>query len=224
METIVDLVLFDLDKTLLSGDSDYAWGEFLIHRGIVRDDDFKARNLAFYEAYQAGTLDIYAYLEFQLEPLSRNSRARLQELQRDFMSSVIRPMITDKAKDLVRHHLQRDALVVVVTATNTFVTAPIVREFGIHHLIGTVAAQENGRFTGKVRGLPAFQKGKIARVEDWLESIGQSFDAFENTWFYSDSLNDVPLLERVSRPVAVDPDPNLRTLAESRGWEIISLR
>lgn len=220
----VDLVLFDLDNTLIAGDSDFSWGEFLISKGAINGKEHQAQNRAFYEDYRAGTLNIYAYIEYQFAPLARNSRARLEAWREEFMRTIIMPMITDKARALVKHHIDRGALVAVVTATNTFVTAPIVRELGISHLIGTVAAQENGRFTGKARGLPAFQRGKVARVEDWLESYGDHLGGFEQSWFYSDSRNDLPLLEHVTHPVAVDPDDELRARAAAEGWDIISLR
>ena len=220
----MDLVLFDLDNTLLAGDSDFEWAQFLISLGVLDREVQEARNVEFYEQYKAGTLDIFEFLDFQLAPLARHSRAQLDVWHRRFMDTRIRPMIGEKARMLVQQHLDREALVAVVTATNSFVTGPIVREFGIAHVIATVAAQENGAFIGKPRGMPAFKAGKIERVEAWLEAMGLYFGSFERTWFYSDSHNDLPLMKRVTDPVAVDPDDALRSHAHEHGWPILSLR
>ncbi|MGL1834588.1 HAD family hydrolase [Rhodocyclaceae bacterium SMB388] len=220
----MDLVLFDLDNTLLAGDSDFEWAQFLISLGVLDREVQEARNVQFYEQYKAGTLDIFEFLDFQLAPLARHSRAQLDAWHRRFMHDRIRPMIGEHARALVQQHLDREALVAVVTATNSFVTGPIVREFGIAHVIATVAAQENGAFTGKPRGMPAFKAGKIERVEAWLEAMGLYFGSFERTWFYSDSHNDLPLMKRVTNPVAVDPDDALRAHAHEQGWPILSLR
>jgi HAD superfamily hydrolase (TIGR01490 family) len=220
----LDLVLFDLDNTLLDGDSDFAWAQFLISRGVLDREVQEARNVAFYEQYKAGTLDIFEFLNFQLAPLARHPRAQLDAWHREFMATAIAPMITPKARALANEHRERGALVAVVTATNSFVTGPIVREFGIEHLVATIPAQENGAFTGKPRGMPAFKAGKIERVESWLESLGLYPGSFSRTWFYSDSHNDLPLMSRVSDPVAVDPDETLRSHALARGWPVISLR
>lgn len=218
------LVLFDLDNTLLSDDSDFQWAQFLISKGVLDREVYESRNQVFFDNYKAGTLDIFEFLDFQLAPLARHAREVLDAWHREFMATMIRPVITQKARDLVNKHLAEDSIVAIVTATNVFVTSPIAREFGIPHLIGTVPAQEGGRFTGKPRGTPAFQKGKIERVESWLESMGLWWGAFESTHFYSDSRNDLPLLEIVSHPVAVDPDDTLRAHAEKMGWPVISLR
>jgi len=220
----VDLVLFDLDNTLLIGDSDFEWAQFLISRGVIDPEVQEAKNQRFYQQYVDGTLDIFEFLEFQLSPLARHPRAQLDAWHAEFMHERVLPMIGDAARSLVRDHLADNAMVAVVTATNSFVTGPIVREFGIEHLVATVAAQENGQFTGKPRGMPAFKAGKIDRVDDWLERIGLHWGSFERTWFYSDSHNDLPLLARVSDPVAVDPDERLREHAEAAGWPVISLR
>ncbi|MPN06143.1 hypothetical protein SDC9_153399 [bioreactor metagenome] len=184
----------------------------------------EAKNIAFYEQYKAGTLDIFEFLDFQLAPLARHSRAELDAWHREFLQDSIRPMITAQARALVNQHLERGAIVAVVTATNSFVTGPIVREFGIPHLIATIPAQQDGAFTGKPRGTPAFKGGKIERVEAWLESLGLYFGSFEQSWFYSDSHNDLPLMQKVDKPVAVDPDDTLRAHAVKRGWPVISLR
>lgn len=219
----MELVLFDLDNTLIAGDSDFEWAQFLIGKGVVDPEVHAARNRTFYDQYKAGTLDIFEFLDFQLSPLARTDRAQLDAWHAEFMQQRILPIIGNAARKLVREHLDAGALVVVVTATNSFVTGPIAREFGIPHLIGTIAAQENGRFTGKPRGTPSFQDGKITRTEEWLESIGLHWGSFDKTWFYSDSRNDLPLLERVTHPVAVDPDDVLRAHAEKAGWPVLAL-
>ncbi|HQZ02342.1 MAG TPA: HAD-IB family hydrolase [Thauera sp.] len=220
----MNLVLFDLDNTLLAGDSDFAWAQFLIGKGVLDPELQEAKNIKFYEQYQAGTLDIFEFLDFQLAPLASHPRAELDAWHREFMDQAVRPMITDKARALVRQHLADDALTAVVTATNAFVTGPIVREFGIPHLVATIPAQEGGAFTGKPRGVPAFKAGKIERVDAWLESLGLHLGSFERSWFFSDSHNDLPLMGRVSDPVAVDPDETLRDHARQQGWPVISLR
>ena len=217
----MQLALFDLDNTLLTGDSDYEWTLYLIDKGVLDRDSFEARNTVFFEQYQAGTLNIDEFLEFQLQPLSRHPRKTLDAWHSGFMETRIRPMMSDKARALVNRHRDNGDLCALVTATNSFVTGPIAREFGIPHLVATVAAQENGNFTGKPRGTPAFREGKIARVDAWLESMGLWRGSFDECWFYSDSKNDLPLLEAVSHPVAVNPDPALRAHAEREGWRII---
>lgn len=220
----MNLTLFDLDNTLISTDSDYEWGQFLIARGLVDGAAYEARNNAFFDAYKAGTLDIHDYLLFALEPLARHPRAELDAWHNDFMDAVIRPAIPAAARQLVRQHLDAGDLCCCVTATNSFVTAPIAREFGIPHLIAAEAEQIDGRFTGKPTGVPSFKEGKITRVESWLGEMGKSLPDFPRSTFYSDSRNDLPLLERVTEPVAVDPDETLRGIATERGWRIISLR
>jgi len=220
----MELILFDLDNTLLAGDSDFAWAQFLISRDVLDREVYEARNLSFYEQYKAGTLDIFEFLDFQLAPLARHPRDQLDAWHRVFMAECIRPMITPAARDLVRRHLAAGDLVAIVTATNSFVTGPIAREFGIPHLVATIPAQEGGSFTGKPRGMPAFKAGKIQRVDEWLESLGLYLGSFERSAFYSDSHNDLPLLQRVDRPVAVDPDDTLRDHARVQDWEVISLR
>jgi HAD superfamily hydrolase (TIGR01490 family) len=219
----MDLALFDLDNTLIAGDSDFEWAQFLIGKGILDRALYEARNIEFYEQYKAGILDIDVFLDFQLQPLSRFPRAELDTWQREFLSRHIVPLIGAKARALVREHLDGGALCAIVTATNSFVTGPIVREFGIAHLIATIPAQDNGQFTGQPRGIPSFREGKIVRVEAWLEAMGLWWSSFERSWFYSDSQNDLPLLSRVSHPVVVDPDPTLRAHAAAAGWPILSL-
>lgn len=220
----MQLALFDLDNTLLSGDSDFEWAQFLISKGVLDREVQEAKNIQFYEQYKAGTLDIYEFLAFQLAPLARHDRAELDAWHREFMQTRIRPIMGTAARAKVQEHLEAGHLCLLVTATNSFVTGPIAREFGIPHLIATIPAWENGAFTGLSRGIPSFKEGKITRVEEWLESQGLWWGSFSDSWFYSDSHNDLPLLERVSRPVAVDPDDKLRQTALTKGWEIISLR
>lgn len=220
----MDLALFDLDNTLIAGDSDFEWAQFLIGKGVLDKALYESRNLEFYEQYKAGTLDIDVFLDFQLQPLSRYPRHLLETWREEFMSRHILPLVGAKARALVGEHRQRGALCAVVTATNSFVTGQVIGEFGIPHLIATIPAQENGQFTGRPRGIPSFREGKVIRVEAWLEAIGLWWSSFERSWFYSDSLNDLPLLSKVSHPVAVDPDPTLRAHAEQADWPILSLR
>jgi HAD superfamily hydrolase (TIGR01490 family) len=220
----MQLALFDLDNTLLAGDSDFEWAQFLIDQGALDKEIQEARNLRFYEQYQAGTLDIQEFLTFQLAPLARHRRAKLEAWRDDYMARRIRPMMSAPAQARVRAHLDAGHLCALVTATNSFVTGPIARAFGIAHLIATIPACEAGAFTGDYRGTPSFREGKIIRVEAWLESLGLWWSNFDASWFYSDSHNDLPLLEKVSHPVAVDPDAVLREIARQKHWEIISLR
>ena len=218
------LALFDLDNTLLAGDSDYEWTQHLLSKGILDRETFEARNKEFYEQYKAGKLNIVEFLDFQLQSLARNSRADLEAWHDEFMSERILPMLNQKSRDLVKQHQENGDICALVTATNSFVTGPICRELRIDHLIATIAAQENGQFTGKPRGIPSFREGKITRVESWLESLGLWWSSFERSWFYSDSLNDLPLLSMVSDPVAVNPDDTLRAHAKAEGWMILNLR
>lgn len=220
----MNLALFDLDNTLLAGDSDHAWGQFLCDKGIVDRTEYETRNNAFYEQYKAGTLDINEFLEFVLAPLAHHTREALDQLHDEFMNDVIFNMVTPMGEALVRWHLEQGDLCAIVTATNAFVTAPIARYLQVPHLIATVPAIEHGFFTGKPRGIPAFREGKITRVKAWLESMALDLSSFQESWFYSDSLNDLPLLSLVKTPVAVDPDPTLRAHAEEKAWPIITLR
>jgi len=215
------LVLFDLDNTLLAGDSDFEWAQFLIECGVLDREVYEARNQTFYDQYKAGTLNIREFLDFQLKPLSRHPRGQLAAWHLEFMERKIRPLIRRKARALIERH--RNDLRVVITATNSFVTEPIARELGIADLIATEPEQRDGKFTGAVRGIPCFREGKVVRLEAWLAERGGSLATCSESWFYSDSLNDLPLLERVSHPVAVDPDETLRAHAERKGWPIISL-
>jgi HAD superfamily hydrolase (TIGR01490 family) len=215
------LALFDLDNTLLAGDSDFEWAQFLIEQGVLDREVYEARNEAFFAQYKAGTLDIFEFLDFQLKPLARHPRAVLDAWRMEFMERRIRPMIRDSARELVERH--RNDLSAVITATNSFVTAPIVREFGVEHLIATEPEQQDGAFTGHVTDIPCFREGKVQRLESWLETQGRTLDSFEQSWFYSDSHNDLPLLKHVTHPVAVDPDDTLREHAQRHGWPVISL-
>ena len=218
------LALFDLDNTLLAGDSDYEWGQFLVDRGVLERHAYEAQNRAYYEQYVAGTLDIHEYLGFALRPLAEHSPADLARWHGEFMASRILPMVGAPALALVRRHLEGGDLCAIITATNSFVTAPIARHFGIAHLIATEPEARDGRFTGRVAGTPCFREGKVRRLEEWLAAQGLALARFAESSFYSDSHNDLPLLEKVSRPVAVDPDEALALEARRRGWERISLR
>jgi HAD superfamily hydrolase (TIGR01490 family) len=218
-----ELALFDLDNTLLSGDSDYEWAQFLIERGVLERSQYEARNDRFFRQYQTGELDIGEFLEFQLAPLARHPREQLDEWHGEFMRTKVRPMIRPKARELVRRHLEDGHLCAIVTSTNAFITAPIARELGVDHLLATELEVKDGEFTGRPRGTPSFREGKVTRLFEWLGAHALSLASFSASWFYTDSQNDLPLLERVSHPVAVDPDNILRGEAQARGWQIISL-
>jgi HAD superfamily hydrolase (TIGR01490 family) len=220
----VTLCLFDLDNTLLAGDSDYEWGQFLVDRGVLARAEYEAQNAAFFEQYKAGTLDIHEYLGFALRPLAAHTAEDLARWHGEFMRARILPMILPRARALVRSHLDAGELCALVTATNSFVTTPIARELGVPHLIATEPESSGGRFTGRVAGTPCFREGKIRRVDEWLAGFGRRLEDYAASSFYSDSHNDLPLLERVRRPVAVDPDDQLAAVAARRGWPVISLR
>ncbi|HZM47741.1 MAG TPA: HAD family hydrolase [Burkholderiales bacterium] len=215
------LALFDLDNTLLAGDSDFEWAQFLIEQGVLDREVYEARNQAFYEQYKAGMLDIREFLDFQLKPLSRHPRTVLDAWHREFMSRKILPIMRPAARALVARHA--GDLRVLISATNTFVTGPIAAAFGIPELIATEPEERGGEFTGAVSGTPCFREGKVERLETWLAARGRTLASFSESWFYSDSLNDLPLLSRVTHPVAVDPDETLRAHAERLGWPVISL-
>jgi HAD superfamily hydrolase (TIGR01490 family) len=218
------LALFDLDNTLLACDSDYEWGQFLVDRGILDRDQYEAQNRTYYEQYVAGTLDIHEYLGFALRPLAAHAPADLDRWHGDFMRSRILPSITREARALVDGHRRGGDLCAIITATNSFVTAPIAREFGVEHLVATEPEMREGRFTGRVAGTPCFREGKITRLGEWLAALGRRTTDFAERWCYSDSHNDLPLLELATRPVVVDPDERLGAEARRRGWPIISLR
>lgn len=219
-----NLALFDLDNTLLAGDSDYNWSVFLIGEGLLDGEKHKARNEQFYQDYKNGCLDIYAFLEFQLKPLSQHPKNFLDELHLKYMQKVIRPMMTQKAQDLVNKHKAAGDLCVVITATNSFVTKPIATAYGIEHLIGTDPEMVNGEYTGGVSGVPSFQEGKVTRINQWLAERGTSLADYETSYFYSDSHNDLPLMKLVTNPVAVDADEILTDYAKQQAWPQISLR
>ena len=218
------LALFDLDNTLLTGDSDFQWAQFLIEQNVLDREVYEARNIEFYEQYKAGTLNIHEFLNFQLKPLSRHPRKQLNEWRTSFIKQRIAPIIAPGARELIAKHQTEKDLCIIITATNSFVTAPIAQMLGIDHLIATEPELENGEFTGHVSGIPSFQKGKITRLEQWMDKHNLTWISFLQSWFYSDSLNDLPLLEKVTHPVAVDPDATLRQHAKKNNWPIISLR
>ncbi|MDX1915299.1 MAG: HAD family hydrolase [Methylophilus sp.] len=219
-----NLALFDLDNTLLAGDSDYNWSLFLIAEGLLDAKTHHDRNEQFYQDYKNGCLDIYAFLKFQLQPLAQHPKQFLDELHLKYMEKVIRPMMTQKAQDLVNQHKAKGDLCLVITATNSFVTKPIATAYGIEHLIGTDPEMVDGEYTGGVSGTPSYQQGKVTRLNEWLAARGQSLGDFNVSYFYSDSHNDLPLMKLVTNPVAVDADPTLAAYAEAQDWPQISLR
>ena len=217
------LALFDLDNTLLPMDSDHGWSQFLIDLGVLDRAEFERRNDQFYADYKAGTLDIVAFLDFQLRPLRDNNRAQLNAWHAQYMDKVIQPNIQQTALDLVKKHQDEGAVCLIITATNSFITRPIADSFGIEHLIATEPEEIDGQFTGKVSGTPSFREGKVSRLNEWLAARKMTMESFEQSYFYSDSINDLPLLERVSNPVAVHPDNTLAQIAQSRQWPILEL-
>ncbi len=214
------LALFDLDNTLLAGDSEHAWGEFLIEIGAVDEETFRAENDRLYEEYLAGTLDIYESIRFQLGPLMEHPPDTLRRWQEEFMNSCIEPMITPAAVALVEKHRAAGDDLAIITASNSFVTRPIAERFGVKELLAVELERVDCRYTGQVLGTPTFQEGKVLRLQEWIKSKGLGLGG---SHFYSDSHNDLPLLQLVDYPVAVDPDPRLRAHAEEAGWPILSL-
>lgn len=215
------LALFDLDNTLLAADSDYLWGVFLVEKGLVDKQKYDTANQHFYDEYKVGKLDIYAFLAFSLQPLSQHSMAELKCLHEEFMQQYILPIMTEKGKQQIQQHKNRNDTVVIITATNRFITQPIADAFGANALIATEVEISNSRYTGNVEGTPCFQQGKIEHLNTWMKCTGHNL---KESWFYSDSHNDLPLLEKVSHPVAVDPDDKLQKLAIAKGWTITSFR
>jgi HAD superfamily hydrolase (TIGR01490 family) len=215
------LALFDLDETLIAGDSDYEWGLHLVALGVVDRATYEAKNQEFYDRYRAGTLVLQDFLDFQLYPLSQFSRAQLDAWHADFLASRILPMVRPGARALLDRH--RGAERLIITATNRFVTGPIAAALGIPDVLATELEQDNGRFTGRAVGTPCFREGKVTRLREWLAARGERLDDYAESWFYSDSANDIPLLSIVTNPVAVHPDPRLRAHAEAQGWPILSL-
>ena len=217
----VRLALFDLDNTLLAGDSDHAWGDYLCERGILDGVAYKPCTDEFYQDYLAGRLDINDYLNFSLEILGRSEMAQLAQWHREFMRDCIEPIILAKGAALLAEHRAAGDQLLIITATNRFVTGPIAARLGVDTLLATECEMHGGRYSGRTTDVPCFKEGKVTRLNRWLAETGMRLD---DSCFYSDSMNDLPLLEQVSRPVAVDPDPRLRAEAELRGWPIISLR
>lgn len=215
------LAIFDLDNTLLAGDSDHAWGEFLVEESIVDADEYQKANDKFYQEYLNGELDILHYLSFALQPLARHDMKQLLIWRKEFVEKKIRPMMQASATELLDSHRAQGHTLLIITATNRFVTEPVAELLGIEHLIATEPELVNGRYTGEVAGVPSFQDGKVTRLHDWLESTGETL---EGAWFYSDSHNDAPLLRKVENPVAVDPDPTLERIAKENNWKIMTLR
>ena len=218
----MSLAIFDLDNTLIGGDSDYLWGEFLCDEGIISDrQSFEKKNDYFYQQYELGSLDIYAWAEFSFEILSHYSINELEAFHVKFMAQKIEPIFLEKAQDCINSHKENGDTVLVITASNTFVTAPIVKRYGINHLIATEPEIVSGRYTGKVSGIPCFKSGKIENLMPWLERNSESL---KDSSFYSDSHNDLPLLELVDNPVAVNADKILAKIAQTKGWDILNWR
>jgi HAD superfamily hydrolase (TIGR01490 family) len=217
----VTLAIFDLDNTLIGGDSDYLWGCFVCERGLVDGKEFNTRNEQFYADYQAGKLDIQAYLRFALGILKGRSSEELEAWHRDFMTSMIEPIMLPRASELIASHREREHELLIITATNHFVTRPIATALGVEQLLASEAEIVNDRYTGEPAGIPSYHEGKVTRLNTWLADRETTLDG---SYFYSDSHNDLPLLELVDNPVAVDPDPTLLAHAEAAGWPVISLR
>lgn len=217
----MSLAIFDLDNTLIANDSDYLWGQFLVDQGIVDKAYYEARNAQFYQDYKQGTLDIVEFLGFSLKPLADNPPERLYQWRAQFIDEIIKPLLLKPAQQLIAKHKNRGDTLLVITATNRFVTQPIVDLYGIENLIATTPEFTNGRYTGQFTGVPCFQDGKVTLLQEWLKTTDESL---ADSWFYSDSHNDLPLLRLVDHPVAVDPDQKLATFAHEMGWPSISLR
>ena len=215
------IALFDLDNTLIAGDSDYLWGCFLVEQGIVDAALYERENRRFYDQYKVGELDIHEFLDFQLRPLSEHKLDALQQWRRQYIEEKITPILLPRAQALIDHHRQQGDTLVVITATNQFITGPIVDLYDIPHLLATEAEIRDDHYTGKVAGIPCFQDGKVQRLSAWLDENRYSL---QDSWFYSDSHNDLPLLNTVTHPVAVDPDEILKRHARDNHWPIISLR
>lgn len=217
----MSLAIFDLDNTLLSIDSDHAWGEFLLEQGAVDPVAYREANDRFLADYEAGNLDIQAFLEVALRPLAENSPEQLAAWHQQFMVSKIEPNILPKGEELLARHRSRGDTLLIITATNRFITGPIAERLGVDDLIAVEPEIIDGHYTGRVSGTPSYREGKVKRLDEWLSDKDLTLD---EAWFYSDSHNDLPLLEVVEYPVAVDPDDTLREAAEARGWRIMSLR
>ena len=219
-----NLCLFDLDDTLLPMDSDHAWGEFVIRLGWVDEAEFRRRNDDFYAQYKAGQLDVHAYIAFATEPLRERSVQQADEAHAQFMQEVITPNLRPAALELVRQHQSRGDWVALVTATNDFITTPIARVLGIADLIAVrLERRHGGTITGRIEGTPSYREGKVRRVEEWLATRGATWADFAQISVYSDSPNDLPLLERATDPVATNPSAALQAIAQARGWRILKL-
>ena len=216
----MSLVIFDLDHTLLNGDSDHSWGSFLVKKKLVDEQEYNAANDHFYEMYKQGKLDIYEYAAFSFQPLAAHTMEQLNVLHEEFMQAVVLKMIGDKAKALVQKHQDNGDTLLVITATNSFITGPIVKHFGIPHLLATEPKIVHGRYVAEIDGVPCFQEGKVTRLHQWLNEQDLNLD---DSYFYTDSHNDLPLMEVVTNPVAVNPDEKLLAIAKDRNWEIINL-
>lgn len=217
----VSLAIFDLDNTLIADDSDFLWGQYLVDHGIVDRDYYEHNNKRFYEEYQQGTLDIEAFLEFSLAPLALHDTQQLYRWREHFVATIIEPLVLHAARALVDKHRAQGDTLLVISATNRFITDPICKLFGIDNLLATTPELVNGRYTGKFVGVPCYQAGKVRQLEDWLKGRPETL---AGSWFYSDSHNDLPLLNLVTHPVAVDPDDMLFQVAKQANWPIISLR
>lgn len=217
----MSLAIFDLDNTLISGDSDYLWGQFLVDQGIVDKAQYEQANIKFYEDYKQGKLDIVEFLHFSLAPLAKHDPEQLYKWREQFIEELIKPIQLKLAIKLVNKHRFKGDTVMIITATNRFVTEPIAKLFGIDILLATTPEFVNGQYTGKFEGTPCFQEGKVTLLTEWLKESGKSM---ENSCFYSDSYNDLPLLKLVDNPVAVDPDDTLRQHAVEANWPCMSLR
>ena len=216
------LAIFDLDNTILEGDSDHAWGEFIIERGLVSDAEHRQKNDAFYDQYVKGELDIFAYQRFVLNPLKGMSLTDIQPLQQAFLQEKIIPIIKQKALDLIEDHRQKNDFILIITATNHLITAPIAQYLNVHDLIATTPTVIENIISGEASGTPSFREGKVARLHEWLQNKDHAFSLHES-FFYSDSWNDLPLLEKVAYPVVVDGDEVLKKIAGERRWVSLSL-
>jgi HAD superfamily hydrolase (TIGR01490 family) len=217
----VSLAIFDLDNTLIADDSDYLWGQFLVDQGIVDKSYYESANAKFYDDYKQGTLDIVEFLRFSLKPLADNNPEQLYRWRAQFIEQAIMPLLLTPAQQLIDKHRNRGDTLLVITATNRFVTEPIVRLYGIDNLLATTPEFIDGRYTGGFNGIPCFREGKVKLLEAWLTG---SSETLQDSWFYSDSHNDLPLLKLVDHPVAVDPDEKLAEFADAANWPVISLR
>ena len=220
----MNLAIFDLDNTLLDGDSDYNWGIYLVKKGYLDEEEYKVKNQKFFEEYQHGILDIFAFAEFQFQFLKNNTRKFLNDVRSDYIDEIIKPMVLKKAVDLVSQHKEAGDSLLIITATNSFITKPIGELFGIENLIGTDPEEHLGEFTGKVKGIPSFKEGKVTRLFDWLDARDFKLTDFEKTFFYSDSHNDLALLEVVTNPVVVNGDKILLEKAQEKNWPTLNLK